>query len=130
MKNLLNDDVKINDIEEEQLILKVKLRLKLKTDLCGFNVVYCYINENKNDIFEKAKTILFNKKKYELKGITATYGRREIDDDLTMYNIYNNSTLHINIDYNIDFNILYSIHDHKIKYNDVKFIRTDVFFKV
>jgi hypothetical protein len=54
---------------------------------------------------EKVKAIVLNKKKCELKEMTAIYGKYEIDGDLTMCKIYNNSTLkiHVFLTKNLDF---------------------------
>ena len=61
-----------------------------------------------DEIYETIKQPLCNTMGYALTKMKVFYGDKEITDHLTTYNIYNNSTLNIEIDYEIDlYNMSY-----------------------
>ena len=106
---LMDDDNKTikecNIANDETLHLKPKLKLILKIPCCRFNTIYLYTYNTLKDILKEAVKIYYKKtnSEIELWQMTAFYGDTELEkhEHLSTYNIYNNSTITINIDYNI-----------------------------
>ena len=75
----------------------------LKIPCCRFTAIYVYTDNTLKHIQEKTINIFNDKMKNNLnpKQIKAFYGGEEIGDDydISMFNIYNHSTIRIDISY-------------------------------
>ena len=102
---LLNDDnktLKYYDIYDNELLhLKVQLKLWLKIPCCRFTPIYVYTDITLKHIQEK--NIYNDKMKNNLKPnqIIMFYAGEEIGEeyDISMFNIYNHSTITTDINY-------------------------------
>ena len=106
---LLDDDNKTikecNITNYEVLHLKAKIKILLYIPCCRYTTIYLYTNNTLEDI-QKEVVNIFNKwhnSNIKPKQITAFYGDKEIEEheELSIYNIYNYSTITADIDYNI-----------------------------
>ena len=103
-----NDNKTINEYninDGELLYLKAKLKLFLYIPTLRFTTIYLYTYEGLEHIQNKAIKIYNSKNdilKLKTDNITAFYGDLEIEkeDQISSYNIYNNSTIQIHISYN------------------------------
>ena len=107
---LENDNKTINDyniVDGELLYLKAKLKLYLYIPTLRFTTIYLYTFETLEQIQNKVIEIYNSKNNIlQLKAeqITAFYGDKEIEkgDNISSYNIYNNSTIRTTINYNMN----------------------------
>ena len=95
---------KYYDIHDNELLhLEVQLKLMLKILCCRFSPMYVYTDNTLNHIQAKAINGFNDKMKNTLKSeqIKAFYGGEEIgyDYDISMFKIYNYSTITTYIDY-------------------------------
>ena len=96
---LLSDEDIVEDIlnrgYQRQFILNVKLKIKLDIPYCRFNTLYLYTYDDNDVIYEKVKQIIYDKRHHNLQTMTAYYGSKNIDNSISIFGIYNNSTLDI-----------------------------------
>ena len=96
-----------NIIDGELLYLKAKLKLYLYIPTLRFTTIYLYTFETLEHIQNKVIEIYNSKNNIiQLKAeqITAFYGYKEIEkyDNISSYKIYNNSTIDVEINYNMN----------------------------
>ena len=104
---LLNDNnktLKYYDIYDNELLhSKVQLKLWLKIPCCRFTSIYVYTDNRLKHIQEVATRIFNDKMNNNLKPnqIQIFYGCEEIGNeyDISMFTIYNHSTITIDINY-------------------------------
>ena len=89
-----------NIIDDELLYLKAKLKIFLYIPCCRFNPIYIYTCDDLEQIKKETLKICSNNNLLSnttAEQITAFYGNQELDEynQLTMYKIYNLSTIDI-----------------------------------
>ena len=100
---LLEDDKTITDyniIDDELLYLKAKLKIFLYNPCCRFNPIYIYTCDDLEQIKKETLKICSNNNLLSnttAEQIKAFYGNQKLDEynQLTMYKIYNLSTIDI-----------------------------------